>query len=308
MKRRLLLAILSAGTVAALTMSLSAQSSMVSLFDRYTVNAKWAQLPNGWGDSYTSSVAADGKGNVVALIRSAPYFRMFTTAGQPVKQWGDAGLFTVAHSVHFDADGAVWATDPDAHVVYKFDADGKVALTLGTKGTAGDNASRTSFNRPNSVAFGANGDVFVSDGYNNSRIVQLTKAGAFVRIIAGKKGSAPGELSTPHGVAIDAQGRILVNDADNKRVSIFGKDGTFVKVVAVPSRGGIQIGRDQTVYVSDVNAGVVTLLRDDQIVDVIKVDGRPHGLALDPATGDVYTASTLASAHNITKSSPKAAK
>ena len=115
-------------------------------------------------------------------------------------------------------------------------------------------------------------------------------------------------MSTVHGVAIDDQGRILANDADNKRVSIFSKDGTFLKTVAVPSRGGIQVGPDGTVYVSDVNAGVVTLLRNDQIADIIKVDGRPHGLGLDPATGDVYTASTLASGHNITKASPKAAR
>ena len=81
-----------------------------------------------------------------------------------------------------------------------------------------------------------------------------------------------------------------------------------MKTVAVPSRGGIQIGSDGTVYISDVNAGVVTLLRNDQIADIIKVDGRPHGLGLDPTTGDVYTASTLASGHNITKASPKAAR
>ena len=294
--------------LAALTAGVAAQSSLVSLFDRYTVNTKWAQLEGGWGSAYTSSVAADGKGSVVALVRSAPYFRAFTTAGQPVKQWGDAGAFTTAHSVHFDPDGALWATDPDAHVVYKYDANGAIVMTLGTKGKSGDDMSRTSFNRPNSVGFAPNGDVYVSDGYGNSRIVQFTKTGTFVRIIGGRKGGGPGELSTVHGVAIDAQGRILANDADNKRVSIFSKDGSFVKTVAVPSRGGIQIGSDGTVYISDVNAGVVTLLRNDQIADIIKVDGRPHGLGLDPTTGDVYTASTLASGHNITKASPKAAR
>jgi sugar lactone lactonase YvrE len=304
MIRHILLA--AAALVAALTAGLSAQSSLVSIFDRYTVNTKWAQLAGGWGDAYTTSVAADGKGNVVALVRSEPYFRVFTTAGQPVRQWGAAGAFTLAHSVHFDPDGALWATDPDAHVIHKYDANGQVVMTLGTKGTTGDNASRTSFNRPNSVGFAANGDIYVSDGYGNSRIVQFTKTGSFVRIIGGRKGTGPGELSTVHGVAVDAQGRVLVNDADNKRVSVFDKDGTFIKTIAVPSRGGIQIAPDGTVYVSDVAAGVVTLLRNDQIVDVIKVDGRPHGLGIDPVTGDVYTASTQPGMHNVTKSSPKA--
>lgn len=302
MTRRVLF--LSLMLTAAVAAGLSAQSSLVSIFDRYTVTPKWAQLPAGW-DAYTSGVAADGKGSVLALVRQAPHFRLFTAAGAPVRQWGEAGFFTLAHSVHFDPEGNVWATDPDAHVIYKLAADGKVALTLGTKGVPGDDTSRTSFNRPNAVGFGPNGDVYVSDGYNNSRVVQFTKDGTFARIIGGRKGSGPGELNLVHGVAIDAQGRILVSDAQNKRLSIFGKDGVFIKSVPVPSWGGLVITPDQTVYVSDVNAGVVSVLKNDQIVDVIKVDGRPHGLTVDPGTGDVYTSSTSPKQWNITKASLK---
>ena len=124
-------------------------------------------------------------------------------------------------------------------------------------------------------------------------------------IIGGKKGSAPGELQVPHGVAIDPQGRILVADSDPKRVTVFDKDGRFLKVIAAPSRGGIAAAADGTIYVSDVNAGAVTVIRNDQIADVIKVDGRPHGLSLDPATGDVYTSSTNAQNWNVTKAALK---
>ena len=70
----------------------------------------------------------------------------------------------------------------------------------------------------------------------------------------------------------------------------------------------VLITPDQTIYVSDVNAGVVSVIRNDQIVDVIKVDGRPHGLGVDPATGDVYTSSTQQGMPNVTKSSPKPAR
>jgi len=155
------------------------------------------------------------------------------------------------------------------------------------------------------VGFGPNGEVFVSDGYVNSRVVQFTADGRLVRIFGGKKGGGPGELNTPHGVAIDTQGRVLVADSGNKRVAIFAKDGAFLKAVAAPSRGGIVATPDGSVYVSDVNAGAVTVLRQDQIVDVIKVDGRPHGLAVDPRTGDVYTSSTLANQWNVSKASLK---
>lgn len=281
--------------------ALSAQSSLVSIFDRYTVNPKW--VPS-W-DAYTSGVAADGKGGVVVLVRQAPHFRLFTAAGQPVRQWGEAGLFTLAHSAHYGPDGALWATDPDGHAIYKFGPDGKVVLTLGTKGVTGDDTSTTSFNRPNAVGFGPNGDVYVSDGYNNARIVQFTSQGKFVRIIGGKKGSGPGEMQTVHGVAIDGQGRIIASDAGNKRLTIFTAGGVFQKTIAAPSWGGLVITPDQTMYVSDVNAGVVTVIRNDQIVDVIKVDGRPHGLGVDQTTGDVYTSSTQQGMPNVTKSMPK---
>jgi DNA-binding beta-propeller fold protein YncE len=282
-----------------------AQSTLSSLFDRYTVKADFAGLAGaGWGAS-TTSVAADGKGQVIVMVRAVPYIRIFTVDGKPVAMWGDKGLFNLAHSVHVAPDGSIWASDPNAHVVYKFSADGKIALTLGKKGVAGDDTARDAFNQPNGLGFAPNGDVYVSDGYGNSRVVHFRADGTFVRIIGGTKGAAPGQLQVPHGVAIDPQGRIIVADSDNKRLSLFDKDGRFVKVIAAPSRGGIAATADGTIYVSDVNAGVVTLIRNDQIADVIKVDGRPHGLAVDPATGDVYTSSTNASNWNVTKAALK---
>ena len=287
------------------TVGVAAQSTLGSLFERYDVKADFAGLAGaGWGAS-TTSVATDGKGQVIVMIRAVPYIRVFTTDGKPVRTWGDAGLFNLAHSVHIAPDGSVWATDPQAHVVHKFSADGKLLMTLGTKGMPGDDTSRTAFNQPNGVGFAPNGDVYVSDGYVNSRVVHFTGDGKFVRIIGGKKGGAPGELQVPHGVAIDAQGRIIVADSDNKRLSVFDKDGRFVKTIAAPSRGGIVAAADGTIYVSDVNAGAVVVIRNDQIADVVKVEGRPHGLAVDPTTGDIYTSSTNASNWNVSRATLK---
>ena len=99
----------------------------------------------------------------------------------------------------------------------------------------------------------------------------------------------------------------LVSDSNNKRVSVFDKDGKFLEIWNAPSRGGIAVAPDDTVYVSDVNGGAVTVLKEGKILDVIRVDGRPHGLALDPTTLDVYTASSVKTSPNITKSSPKKA-
>src|SRR3977135_2370564 len=110
------------------------------LFDRYDVNMKkWAQLPANlpWGAT-TTWVAADGKGQVVVMVRKAPYFRVFTTDGTCVKAWGAQRRFNEAHAVFFDREGSMWGVDTNDSVIHKFDADGKVILTIGKKGVKGD--------------------------------------------------------------------------------------------------------------------------------------------------------------------------
>jgi streptogramin lyase len=277
-------------------------STLSSLFGRYVISADFAvKDPKEWGGT-TTWLAADGKGTVVVMVRVPPYFRFFTTQGAPIRQWGDKELFSgEAHSVHFGPDGSVWATDSVDHTVRKFSPTGQLLLTLGKQKVAGDNMSQEAFNRPNAVAFGPAGQVFVSDGYGNQRVVEFTPAGKFVRIFGGKKGKGDGEMNMVHGVAIDAQGRVYATDSDNQRVVVFDAQGKFLKNIAIPGRGGSFMSADGTFYISDVNSGAVAVMKNDQIVDVIKVEGRPHGLAVDPTTGDVYTSSTVATRPGVTK-------
>ena len=253
----------------------------------YTVDSNWAQLPQGtaWNGN-TTWITADGKGNVMVLVRTAPYFRVFTRDGRFVKAFGDEGLFQNAHSVTIDTQGFLWVTDSAAHVVQKFSPDGRVLMTLGKKGVAGDNTSRDLFNQPNHVALAPTGDIYVSDGYVNARVVHFTRDGQFVRIIGGVKGSQPGQLQLPHGVALDSRGRILINDSDNKRVSIFDKDGQFIETWPYPSRGGIAVAADDTVYVSDVNAGIVNIVKDGKLIASAAAD-RAHGMGID-TDGSIY--------------------
>ena len=292
---------------AALAAGALAQSS---LFDKYDVNMTgWAKLPDNlpWG-GLTTWVAADGKGQVVVLVREAPYFRVFTTDGKFVKAWGEASLFNEAHSIFFDREGSMWAIDPNDSVVYKFDASGKVAMTIGKKGVKGGNASHDTFNRPTTITFAKNGDLFVADGYENSRVVQFDQSGKFIRIIGGVKGSGPGQMQVVHGVVIDSKNRVIVSDSDNKRLSVFDAKGKFLTTWAAPCRGGIAILPDDTIYVSDVNAGAVTILKEGTILDVVHMEGRPHGMSVDPTTLDIYTTSSVAKGPNVSKAVKKAPK
>lgn len=318
MKSRLLLALLSAAAVTPLFAQAPAtapaapytppSSTLSSLFGRYTVRGDFGlKEPKEWGGT-TTWVAADGKGTVVVLVRVAPYFRFFTSDGKPIRQWGDKDLFTgEAHSVHFGPDGNVWATDSVDHTVRKFSPTGELLLTLGKQKVAGDNTSQDAFNRPNVVAFDRRGNVFVSDGYNNQRVVEFTPQGKFVRIFGGRKGTGDGEMAMVHGVAVDEQGRVYATDSDNQRVVVFDAQGKFLKNIAITGRGGSYLTADGTFYISDVNSGAVAVIKNDQITDVIKVEGRPHGLGVDPTTGDVYTSSTVATRPGVTKAQARRA-
>ena len=285
MNNRSVLAILSGLLVCFMLAGLPAVSAQSG--GNYKVDANWAQLPQGttWNGS-TSWITADGKGNVLVLVRTAPYFRWFTRDGKLVKAVGDDGLFQNAHSVTIDSQGFLWVTDAAAHLVQKFSQDGRLLMTLGKKGVTGDNTSHDSFNQPNHVAVAPNGDIYVSDGYQNSRVVHFSSNGQFIRIIGGVKGSQPGQLQLPHGVALDSKGRILVNDSDNQRVSIFDKDGKFVESWPFPSRGGIQVTADDTVYISDVNAGIVNIVKNGKKIDSVSAD-RAHGMGVD-TDGSIY--------------------
>lgn len=254
----------------------------------YVIDEDWIQLPEGmeWNGS-TSWVTPDRKGNVLVMVRAAPYFRLFTRDGEFVKAWGEDGEYLNAHSVTYGPQGYLWATDSANHVVYKYNTEGEILMTLGTKGVAGDNTSHELFNQVNHVAFGPDGDIYVSDGYGNSRVVQFSREGDFIRIIGGVEGSEPGQLLVPHGVAVDSRGRILVNDSDNHRISVFDRDGNFVETWPFASRGGIVVTADDTVYISDVNAGTVNIVKDGKLIDSIPIDGRAHGLGLD-TDGTIY--------------------
>jgi sugar lactone lactonase YvrE len=272
---------------------LSAQSN-----GTYTVDAEWARLPAGttWNGN-TSWITADGRGQVMVLVRTAPYFRVFNRDGAFVRAFGDDGLFQSAHSVTIDAQGALWVTDSAAHAVHKFSPEGRLLMTLGRKGEAGDNTSRDRFNQPNHVAIAANGEIYVSDGYVNARVVQFASDGRFLRIIGGGKGSQPGQLQLPHGVALDSRGRILINDSDNQRVSVFDRNGSFVENWPFPSRGGIAVAADDTVYISDVNAGIVNIVKDGKRIESVAVE-RAHGLGID-TDGSIYVSG--ASRMTVTK-------
>ncbi len=204
----------------ALTVSVSAQ---ITTNSDYTVE-HFGTPPEGgeWGD--TVSIAADGRGSIIVLRRAQPPVLIFDREGDLLDSWG-TDLFPDIHSVDVDHEGYVWITDTTDHMVYKFTMDGQQLLALGTKGVTGDDSSRTAFDRPTDVVVARNGDIFVTDGYGNSRIVHFSKDGTFIKTIGGVQGTGPGEFNTPHAIRIDSRGRLIVLDwqrqARDPRIQMF---------------------------------------------------------------------------------------
>jgi sugar lactone lactonase YvrE len=264
----------------------------------YTSVPGWGQLapPLKWGE--VPNVAIDSKGTVFVFTRSEPPVIELNAAGTVLRTWGDH-MFVWPHGIRFDRGGNLWITDGRAadgngQMVYKLSADGsKVLLTLGTKGVSGDGPNQ--FNGVTDVAIAPNGDIFVSDGHVNSRIVKFTADGKFVKTW-GKKGSGPGEFNLPHSVVFDSRGRLLVADRSNRRIQLFDQDGTFLEEwKQFGEASGLFIMSDDTLYVTDwqdKKAIFIGSAKDGSIRQTIEGLTLAEGLTVD-AQGNIYAAETL---------------
>jgi DNA-binding beta-propeller fold protein YncE len=260
----------------------------------YRLERGFFKLPEGLSLGAVSGVATHASGNVLVFHRGPRPVLVFDAAGNFVRSFGD-GLFDSAHGLRVDPDGNVWATDNANHTVVKFDRAGKVLLTIGERGVAGEDERH--FDKPTDVAFAANGDFYVSDGYGNSRVVKFDRNGNFL-LAWGKKGAGEGEFDLPHAVRTDSNGRVYVADRENNRIQVFDSDGKFLRQLAAGvAPFGLFITPDDSIFVADGRAHrVVKLDKDGKSLASWGGGGRepgrfllPHGICVAPE-GAVYIA------------------
>ena len=266
-------------------------SAVKSQSGQWKVSDDWATLPPGvkWG--VTSAVTSDASGTIYVIRREqTPIFAF--SQGKLVKQFGE-GLYTWPHGIRIDREGYLWTVDGQDNVIYKMDLkqNNKIVLTLGKRGVTGE--SPDTFNRPTDVAFAPNGDFFITDGYGNARVARYAKDGRFIKAW-GTKGTGPSQFNTPHTIALDSKNRVIVGDRNNSRVQVFDMDGNFIEMwTNLGAPYGMAIAKDDTLYVSDADAGKITVSKNGKILDVIENLGRPHLIALDPS-GAIYMADVRA--------------
>jgi len=262
------------------------------LQEEWRVVPNFLRLPDGSEFGPCSAVAINQQGEVIVFHRGKQPLMVFNTQGQFVRAWGD-DLIASAHGCRVDAENHIWVTDVMRHRVLKFDVHGKLLLSLGT-GKAG--AADDQFNKPTDVAFGTNGEFFVSDGYGNTRVLKFAATG---KLIAqwGRPGKGNGEFNLPHAALLDREGRLLIGDRENDRVQLFDQQGQWLATWPGFAPYGMAFDERGRLYVADARAHQVLRLSakgevEQRFGQKGKAPGEfdlPHMLAFD-AHGNWYVA------------------
>jgi hypothetical protein len=214
------------------------------------------KLPRDMSFGEVSGVAVNSQGHVFVFSRGNTRGPAYAAAAAQLLEFDASGNFvreigknlygwSFAHAVRIDRADNIWVTDKGSDLVIKFTPDGKVAMVIGRKQEASDEdtgpvkhpnppapAEDGRFRQVTDIAWDRAGNIFVSDGYINSRVAKIDKDGNWLTSW-GNRGTKPGEFNTPHSIAADAQDNIYVADRFNRRIQVFDDDGHFLRAMTI---------------------------------------------------------------------------
>jgi peptidylglycine monooxygenase len=254
---------------------------------RYAIHRYWARLPAGESFGFLSDLMVDDEGRVHVAQRGTDRpILVFERDGRLAGSWGE-GTLAEPHYITAGNDGAILVADRDAHQVLRFDRNGNVLQALGKRHWPSLDAP---FNHPTAAAEAPDGEIYVSDGYGNSSVHRFSADGALLKTWGGQ-GDGPGAFTTPHAIAIDSRGRVLVGDRENNRVQVFDRDGGFLEAWG-DFYHPMQIWIDDRglVFVTDQIPRISLLSPDGKLIGRSRgaINGA-HGLSGD-AEGNLYLA------------------
>ena len=192
------------------------------LITEYDIDTTWPDRPDnvakfGW----VSGMALDKTGNIWLFNKGEDPVQCYQPDGTFVRTWGK-GDFQDPHHIRFDHEGNVWVADFGLHIVQKYTPEGELLMQLGEKGVSGDD--QTHFNKPTDMVIAPNGDIFVTDGYGNRRVVHFDKDGNYIKEW-GSFGTGKAQFILPHAIVMDAAGHLYVADRNSGRIMIFNQEG-----------------------------------------------------------------------------------
>ena len=278
---------------------------------RYEFVEDWAKLPDGVNFQECPGVAVDSNDNVFVLTRGKQPIMVFDRDGNYMRSFGE-GLFSDnrTHGLYIDHDDSLLAADDGIHTIQKFSSNGEKVWELGDRNNPAPRWSGTPFNRPTSAATNpANGDIYVSDGYGNSRVHVYTSQLEY-KFSWGEPGIDAGQFIRPHNIAFDSNGRVFVVDRECHRIQIFDSEGNFITMWNNIHRPDAMVLWGEHIYVGELNGmgGVDDAPGLGHRVSIYDLDGNrvsmfgdkdegegsgqfiaPHGIAVD-SHGDIYVA------------------
>jgi hypothetical protein len=271
----------------------------------------------------TTGVATDSKGNLFVYSRSvnqgmarggkAAMLWEFDPSYKFVKEWGPNNYAeSFAHAVRVDKSDNVWQVDEGSGMIVKYDPAGQNIFWLGRTPEAIDylqgnleilhfsgvtaparNAHPVggmgSFNRETDVAWDSTGNIFVSDGYGNSRFVKISPDGHWLKAV-GTNGKDQDQFSTPHGIAVDAQNNVYVADRGNRRIQVYDDNMTYQRTISgIGAAWSVCITNTnpQILYSGDGGSGKVYKMDLSGKVLGMFTTGQDHG---EENTGDLIHA------------------
>jgi DNA-binding beta-propeller fold protein YncE len=216
------------------------------------------KLPPDMNLGEASGVAVNSKGDVAVFTRSnsaggpaygatASQILLFDKTGKYLREIGK-GLYawSYAHAIRFDKDDNLWAIDKGSDMIVRLNPEGHATLVFGRKKEASDDAEpwervtpprppvNGQFRQPTDVAWDTDGNIYISDGYINSRVAKFTRDGDWVASLGEPGGGKLGNLNTPHTISYDAKGFIYVGDRGNRRIQVIDpKTNAFVREIKI---------------------------------------------------------------------------
>jgi len=200
-----------------------------------------------------AGVAVNSKGHIFvfhrggsshgpAFANTAAQLWEFDPDGRFIREIGkNLYAWSFAHAVRVDKEDNIWAIDKGSDMIIRFNPAGRVTMVIGRKQEASDAETKPwahvnpplpaesgRFRQPTDVTWDPAGDIFISDGYINSRVAKVDKDGNWLKSW-GERGKQPGQFNTPHSIATDADGNVYVADRGNRRIQVFDGEGKFLR-------------------------------------------------------------------------------